>query len=139
VGEVLNLRVADLDINELIVLIKRPKGGKTESVFCRKSCKMICGTSLLAKTGIILYLLPIVAADSPQRHCKKYFAKVWQKLKISKPVTFHSLRQSFAAHPLENGTDVRYVQELLGHSNIRTTQVYTQVTNPRLKNIKSPL
>jgi site-specific recombinase XerD len=61
------------------------------------------------------------------------------KTKVSKPATFHSLRHSFATHLLENGTDVRYVQELLGHSNIRTTQVYTQVTNPKLKNIKSPL
>ncbi|PIR02970.1 MAG: hypothetical protein COV60_02865, partial [Candidatus Magasanikbacteria bacterium CG11_big_fil_rev_8_21_14_0_20_43_7] len=42
-------------------------------------------------------------------------------------------------HLLENGTDVRYVQALLGHANIRTTQLYTQVTNPALKNIQSPL
>jgi site-specific recombinase XerD len=70
---------------------------------------------------------------------QKMFRKSLAKTKVSKPATFHSLRHSFATHLLENGTDVRYVQELLGHSNIRTTQVYTQVTNPKLKNIKSPL
>jgi site-specific recombinase XerD len=58
---------------------------------------------------------------------------------IKKDATFHSLRHSFATHLLKNGVDVRYVQEPLGHRNIRTRQIYTQVTNPKLKNIKNPL
>ena len=58
---------------------------------------------------------------------------------ISKLVHPHSLRHSFATHLLENGVDVRFVQELLGHQNIRTTQLYTQVTNPSIRKIKSPL
>lgn len=62
-----------------------------------------------------------------------------EKTGIKKDATFHSLRHSFATHLLKNGTDIRHVQELLGHQNIRTTQIYTQVTNPQLKNIKSPL
>ncbi|NQT66773.1 MAG: tyrosine-type recombinase/integrase [Actinobacteria bacterium] len=58
-----------------------------------------------------------------------------KKTGINKKATFHS----FTTHLLENGVDVRYVQELLGHQNIRTTQRYTQITNPKLKNIKSLL
>jgi site-specific recombinase XerD len=65
-----------------------------------------------------------------------------KRLKIAgtnKGASFHSLRHSFATHLLENGTNLRYIQQLLGHNNIRTTQGYTEISNPALKNIKSPL
>ena len=73
------------------------------------------------------------------RTAQKVFERALKKSGTAKNATFHSLRHSFATHLLENGVDVRYVQELLGHQNIRTTQVYTHVTNPKIKNIKSPL
>ncbi|MDA1316924.1 MAG: tyrosine-type recombinase/integrase, partial [bacterium] len=73
------------------------------------------------------------------RTAQKVFENALRVSGIKKDATFHSLRHSFATHLIENGTDVRYVQALLGHANIRTTQIYTQVTNPKLKNIKSPL
>jgi len=66
------------------------------------------------------------------------FQKALERARIGKGAAFHSLRHSFAAHLLENGVDVRYAQELLGHQNIRATQLYTKVTNPSIKNIKSP-
>ena len=58
---------------------------------------------------------------------------------IEKRATCHTLRHSFATHLLLDGYDIRTVQELLGHANIRTTQIYTKVTNPALRKIKSPL
>ena len=74
-----------------------------------------------------------------ERTAQKVFENALHKANIQKDATFHSLRHSFATHLLENGVDVRYVQELLGHQSIRTTQLYTKVTNPAIMKIKSPL
>jgi site-specific recombinase XerD len=73
------------------------------------------------------------------RTAQAVFAHALKKSGIKKEATFHSLRHSFATHLLESGTDVRYIQELLGHANIRTTKIYIKVINPSIRNIKSPL
>jgi integrase/recombinase XerD len=139
VSEIISLKVQDLDFEELTVHIKQGKGQKDRISIMPESIENELKNLVAGKVKDD----PVFASERggilTTRTAQKIFENALRSSTIKKNATFHSLRHSFATHLLENGTDVRYVQELLGHSNIRTTQIYTQVTNPKLKNIKSPL
>lgn len=139
VSEVTVLKVSDLDIDELVVHIKGAKGKKDRISILPEKLENDLRNLIAGKNSNDFLFDSNRGGKLTTTSLQKMFRKSLAKAKIKKPATFHSLRHSFATHLLENGTDVRYVQELLGHSNIRTTQIYTQVTNPKLKNIKSPL
>lgn len=145
VSEIIDLKVKDIDLNELIVHLKGAKGNKDRITIFPERLKNDIMNLIASKAGneylFISQLgtrLPARQGKLTERTAQKIFENALKKTGIKKEATFHSLRHSFATHLLENGVDVRYVQELLGHRNIRTTQIYTQVTNPKLKNIKSP-
>lgn len=139
VSEVINLKVKGLDIDNLSLHIKNGKGKKDRiTIFSEKLRDEL--KKLIKFKSKDDYLFESSRGEKmKERTAQKIFENALKKSGIKKQASFHSLRHSFATHLLENGTDVRYVQELLGHSNIRTTQAYTKVMNPGLKNIKSPL
>ena len=139
VSEALALRVRDVDLNEMTVTVRQGKGRKDRITVL--SPKLVNDLRALAgnKNADSLLFESERGGKLTTATAQKVFAKALQTVGIKKLATFHSLRHSFATHLLENGTDVRFVQELLGHANIRTTQIYTHLTNPALKNIKSPL
>lgn len=139
VSEVTDLKVADLDIDELVVHIKDAKGKKDRISVLPEKLHNDLRNIIAGKHADDFVFASNRGGKLTTTSLQKMFRKSLGRAEINKPATFHSLRHTFATHLLENGTDVRYVQELLGHSNIRTTQIYTQVTNPKLKNIRSPL
>jgi len=138
VSEIISLKIKDINLAELTIHIKEAKGKKDRiTIFPKKLTGFL--QQIIARGNKNDYIFESERGGKlSERTCQKIFENALIKAKINKDATFHSLRHSFATHLLENGTDVRYVQELLGHANIRTTQIYTHVTNPNIKNIKSP-
>jgi|SRR3989338_8607749 len=139
VSEIINLKIRDIDLNELTVHLKAAKGDKDRITIFPEKLKSDMIKFSAGKFGQDYLFESERGGKLSARTAQIVFERALEKSGIKKQATFHSLRHSFATHLLENGVDIRYVQELLGHQNIRTTQLYTKVTNPSLKKIKSPL
>lgn len=139
VSEVVNLRVIDIDIKELTIVVRQGKGKKDRLTVLSPRLILDMQEFMRGKKGDDYVFESERGGKLTTTTAQMVFHQCLKKSGIAKSATFHSLRHSFATHLLENGVDVRYVQELLGHQNIRTTQIYTHVTNPAIKNIKSPL
>lgn len=139
ISEAQNLRVRDIDVIEMTIHIKSAKGKKDRITLLPEKIIPDLKKILAYKNANDLLFESERGGKLSIRSLEKIFENALKKSEIKKSTTFHGLRHSFATHLLENGVDIRYVQELLGHANIRTTQIYTHITNPKLKNIKSPL
>ena len=139
VSEVVRLKVNDVDLKELTLIVRQGKGKKDRLTVVPEKIAPELDNFMRGKRNNDYVFASDRGGRLTEASAQKIFYTALKKAKIKKQASFHSLRHSFATHLLENGVDVRYVQELLGHANIRTTQIYTQVTNPSLKNIKSPL
>lgn len=139
VSEITKLNVKDINLEELTIHIKSAKGNKDRITIFSEKLKNNIANETFGKNKNDFVFESVRGGELTNATMQKVFRNALGKSGIQKDATFHSLRHSFATHLLENGVDIRYVQELLGHSNIRTTQIYTHVTNPKLKNIISPL
>ena len=139
VSEIAYLRVGDINLDQKTIHIKSAKWQKDRiSILSEKIRDELERYCSLKKSDEYVFESER-GGMLHDRTLAHIFQHAKEKAGITKPATFHSLRHSFATHLLENWTDIRYVQVLLWHNNIRTTQMYIQVTNPILKNIVSPL
>ena len=139
VSEIINLKVQDIDSTTMQVFIERAKGKKDRYVNLPESI-----LPQLRKYYIEYkpkkYLFQGKFGDQYScRSAQQIFKNALIKAKINKSLGIHSLRHSFATHLLEQGTDIRFIQELLGHNDIKTTLLYTQVNDKTLRKIISPL
>lgn len=139
VSEVVNLKVYDVEPENLCLRIRQSKGRRDRiTIFSDKLRESLTGY-MAGKKPEQYFFESERGGKLTSRTAQKIFKRALKKAGIAKPATFHSLRHSFATHLIEDGVNLRYVQELLGHRNIRTTQIYTQVSAPALLQVKSPL
>ncbi len=138
-SELLHLKFSDIDSNRNIVLLKNAKGKKDRiAPLSPKILQMLREYYKDYKPAVWLFEGQIKGEQYSEQSLQSVLKQALQKAGIKKPVTLHWLRHSYATHLLESGTDLRYIQELLGHSSSKTTEIYTHVSTKSLQQIKSP-
>jgi integrase/recombinase XerD len=138
-SELLNLTLNDIDSKRGLVIIRQAKGRKDRiAPLSEKILNLLRDYYIAYKPTKWLFEGQNKSRQYDEASLQKVLKQSLKKAKISKPVTLHWLRHSYATHLLENGTDLRYIQEILGHSSSRTTEIYTHVSNKSLQKIVSP-
>lgn len=138
-GELLALQPVHIDSKRNLVLLKSAKGKKDRiTPLSPKILEMLRDYYKVFKPTTYLFEGQIPGSPYDSRSLQFVLKQALKKVGIQKPVTLHWLRHSFATHLLESGTDLRYIQELLGHNSSRTTEIYTHVSTKSIRQIKSP-
>lgn len=141
VSEIVNLKIADIDSKRMQIFVSRAKGKKDRYVNLSPLVLDILRNyikSYQPRPKEYLFESEQTYSAYPARTVQQIFTNARQKAGIKKQVGIHSLRHSFATHLLEKGTDIKYIKELLGHFNIKTTERYLHVSKKMLVNIVSP-
>jgi integrase/recombinase XerD len=141
-GELVKLQIPDIDSKTMLVHVLQGKGGKDRQVQLSPQLLAILRDyyrSCLVKPKT--WLFPGAKSDYPldPSGIQRMVAALSKKAGIDKPVSPHTLRHCFATHLLEDRTDLRTIQSMLGHSNIQTTEVYLHVAAHHLQTVRNPL
>ena len=142
VSEIVNLKLADIDSKRMQIFIRKAKGKKDRYVNLSPVLLDILRNYIRVykpMPRVYLFESEQTFTAYPIRTVQQIFTIAKEKAGIKKDIGIHSLRHSFATHLLEKGTDIKYIKELLGHFNIKTTERYLHVSRKSLVNIASPL
>ena len=139
-GELLNLKLSDIDSDRMQIRIESAKGNKDRvTILSQRMLQLLREYYLNNKPQYWLFEGPRRGHQYTASSVRQSLLSIAQRAKINRTVTPHMLRHSFATHLLEKGVDVRYIQSLLGHDSLKTTEIYTHVSNRDIKNINNPL
>jgi integrase/recombinase XerD len=138
-GELLNLTLKDIQSDRNLLVIRQAKGKKDRVVpISSKLIEMLRNYYKIWKPKTWLFEGQVENTKYSEKSLENVLKQSLAKAKITKKVSLHWLRHSYATHLLESGTDLRYIQELLGHNSSRTTEIYTHVSTRNLQLIRSP-
>ncbi len=138
-SELLNLKPNEIDSKRNVVIIKQGKG-KKDRIAPLSPNILVLLREYYKTHKPLAYLFEGRKAGTKydERSLGEVLKQAVEKVKIRKPVSLHWLMHSYATHLLESGTDLRYIQEILGHKSSKTTEIYTHVSTKSLQNVKSP-
>jgi len=139
VGELINLKITDIDSSRMVINIRASKGNKDRVIMLDQSLLELL-RSYVKEYKPVNYLFNGQKKDQYSDRSVNELLKYWAvKSGVKKNVHAHLLRHSFASHLLESGTDMAIIQKLLGHNNIKTTEIYAKVSTNIISQVKSPL
>lgn len=140
VSEVVSLEIKDIDSIRMLVHVKQGKGKKDRyTILSNVALDLLRRYFRMYRPKRWLFEGAEHNRHLTERSAQRIFKKACERTNINKKVSIHNLRHSFATHLLEAGVDLRYIQELLGHQNTKTTEIYTHVTKKSIEKIQSPL
>lgn len=138
ISEVLSLKLLDIDSKRMLIHVRSAKGKKDRYTLLSNKALLLLREYYAIYRPKQYVFEGLNGNQFSPRGAQEILKKAAERAGIKKRITLHSLRHSFATHLLENGTDIRYIQTLLGHSSPKTTMIYTHVSEASVQNIRNP-
>lgn len=139
VGEAIAMRIADIDTDRGLIHIRNAKGQKDRIVSLSSSLHKMLREYISEYQPVEFLFNGMNSEQYTPQSIRKIIKIAKEKARIKKPIKVHTLRHSFATHMLEKGVDIRYIQDMLGHQDPRTTMIYTHVSERKINTFVNPL